>query len=191
MSGVRLVAAVARGGALGRAGTMAWRLPEELAHFRAETAGCSVVVGARTWASLPRGLPGRRCHLVASRGGLDPGTAVAVHATTAAAVAAALAESGPDRTVVAGGARIYREALEAGLIAEVVLTRIDLHVDADAFLEGIDPAHWKVVDPGTWHREGGTRWRVERSVRDQSAPNRPIPPSDPQIRQAPPLRPEG
>ena len=60
---VALVAAVARGGVIGRDGGLPWRLPEDLAHFREVTMGHPVVMGRRTWESLPerfRPLPGRR-----------------------------------------------------------------------------------------------------------------------------------
>src|SRR5690606_38361159 len=56
-------------GAIGRGGTMPWRLPEDLAHFRAETSGAPVIMGRRTWESLPerfRPLP-RRENIVVTR----------------------------------------------------------------------------------------------------------------------------
>ncbi len=60
---VALVAAVARDGVIGRDGGLPWRLPEDMAHFRSVTIGHPVVMGRRTWESLPvrfRPLPGRR-----------------------------------------------------------------------------------------------------------------------------------
>ena len=57
-----LIAAVARNGAIGNAGGLLWHLPEDLAHFRRTTMGCPVVMGRKTWESLPdrfRPLPGR------------------------------------------------------------------------------------------------------------------------------------
>ena len=66
---VALVAAVACGGVIGRDGGLPWRLPEDLAHFRKVTMGHPMVMGRRTWESLPVGfrpLPGRR-NLVVTR----------------------------------------------------------------------------------------------------------------------------
>ena len=60
---ISLVAAVARNGVIGRGGTIPWRLPEDMAHFRELTMGHPVIMGRRTWESLPdrfRPLPGRR-----------------------------------------------------------------------------------------------------------------------------------
>ena len=60
---VALVAAIARGGVIGRDGGIPWRIPEDVAHFRALTIGHAVVMGRKTWESLPerfRPLPGRR-----------------------------------------------------------------------------------------------------------------------------------
>ena len=59
---IEIVAAVARGGAIGREGGLPWRLPEDLVRFRELTTGHAVVMGRRTWESLPerfRPLPGR------------------------------------------------------------------------------------------------------------------------------------
>ena len=64
-----LIAAVARNGVIGRADAIPWRLPEDLRHFRRTTLGCPVIMGRRTWDSLPpafRPLPGRR-NLVVTR----------------------------------------------------------------------------------------------------------------------------
>jgi dihydrofolate reductase len=60
---VRMIWAQARGGVLGADGALPWHLPEDLRLFRSLTTGCTVVMGRRTWASLPpavRPLPGRR-----------------------------------------------------------------------------------------------------------------------------------
>ena len=60
---IALVAAVARGGVIGRDNAIPWRIPEDLARFRALTMGHAVVMGRKTWDSLPdrfRPLPGRR-----------------------------------------------------------------------------------------------------------------------------------
>jgi len=64
-----VIAAVARNGAIGLDGTMPWQLKADLAHFRRTTMGCPVVMGRKTWDSLPptfRPLPGRR-NLVVTR----------------------------------------------------------------------------------------------------------------------------
>jgi dihydrofolate reductase len=55
-----LIVAVARNDVIGAANTLPWRLPEDLMHFRALTTGHAVIMGRKTWESLPRPLPGAR-----------------------------------------------------------------------------------------------------------------------------------
>jgi dihydrofolate reductase len=129
---VLLVAAVARNGVIGHEGDLAWRIPEDLAHFRRVTAGCPVVMGRRTWESLPprfRPLPGRR-NIVLTR---QPGWQAA-GAETAASLDAALAlaqEPMPPAgcVCVIGGAQVYATGLP--LADELVLTELDRDFEGD------------------------------------------------------------
>lgn len=109
MSRIVLVAAVAKDGAIGRDNNLLWRLPEDMARFKALTAGKPVVMGRRTWDSLPpkfRPLPGRR-NLVVSRTVSElPGAEV--FDTLDAALAACATEP---ETCVIGGGEIYALAL--------------------------------------------------------------------------------
>ena len=150
---VKLVWAEARGGAIGRSGTMPWHLPEDLAHFKAETMGAPVVMGRRTWESLParfRPLPGRD-NIVVSR---DPAysangaaNGAAVVDSFDAALAAAWSTQGAGGSVgVIGGGQLYRAAMPEA--TELVVTRIELDVpDADTFAPEIGP-EWRLVDAG-------------------------------------------
>ncbi|MDE6340155.1 MAG: dihydrofolate reductase, partial [Muribaculaceae bacterium] len=64
---VTAIVAMARDNAIGRAGSLPWRLPEDMAHFKAFTMGHPIIMGRKTWESLPkRPLPGRR-NIVVSR----------------------------------------------------------------------------------------------------------------------------
>lgn len=126
-----LIAAVARNGAIGLRGTMPWQLPADLAHFKRTTLGCPVVMGRKTWESLPprfRPLPGRR-NLVVTRNAAWH----AAGAEPAQSLAAALARlQDAERVFVIGGGELYREALP--LADELVLTEIDADFEADTFL---------------------------------------------------------
>lgn len=146
---IALVWAQARGtdgrGAIGRGGTMPWHLPEDLAHFKRSTAGDPVVMGRRTWESLPerfRPLPGRE-NLVVSRDAAYAAPGAAVHPSLEAALAAA---EGAARVCVIGGGQLYREAMPVA--TELIVTRIELDVlDADTFAPEIGP-EWRLVDAG-------------------------------------------
>jgi dihydrofolate reductase len=122
MSLITLVAAVARDGAIGRDNALLWHIPEDMARFKALTAGKPVVMGRKTWDSLPpkfRPLPGRR-NLVVSRSAKElPGAEV--FASLDAALAACAAE--PEVCVI-GGSDIYALALPSA--DKLALTEVDV-----------------------------------------------------------------
>ncbi|RZJ07471.1 MAG: dihydrofolate reductase [Rubrivivax sp.] len=127
MSKITLVAAVARDGAIGRDNALLWHLPEDMARFKALTVGKPVVMGRKTWDSLPakfRPLPGRR-NLVVSRSSTDlPGAEVFDSLD-----AALLACTEPEVCVIGGG-EIYAIALP--LADKLALTEVDVvYPDAD------------------------------------------------------------
>lgn len=132
---LQIVAAVARGGVIGRDGGLPWRLPEDLARFRDLTTGHAVVMGRRTWDSLPdrfRPLPDRRnVVLTRSPSWLDDGAERAGSLEEALALLAA-----EERVFVIGGGAIFAEALP--LADDLHLTEIDLDVDGDAYFPDWD-----------------------------------------------------
>jgi dihydrofolate reductase len=132
---VALVAAVAQDGVIGREGELPWHLPEDLAHFRAVTMGHSVVMGRRTWESLPerfRPLPGRR-NVVVTRNASWRSEG----AERAGSLEDALALlTGEERVSVIGGGELFAAALPVA--DELVLTEIDVAIDGDTFFPGLD-----------------------------------------------------
>lgn len=127
MSRITLVAAVARDGAIGRDNALLWHLPEDLARFKALTLGKPVVMGRKTWESLPprfRPLPGRR-NLVVSRS-----TAELPGAEVFTSLDAALAACPEPEVCVIGGGEIYALALPRA--DRLALTEVDAtYPDAD------------------------------------------------------------
>ncbi len=136
-----LVAAVARNGVIGRAGGLAWHIPEDMAHFKAVTAGGTVIMGRSTWESIPqrfRPLPGRR-NIVLSRqtGFKAPGAEIAasVEAGLAMALKSPTDAPAPATVFVIGGAQVYAAALP--LAHRLELTEIQHDFEGDAhFPEG-------------------------------------------------------
>ena len=127
---VALVAAVARGGVIGRGGGIPWRLPEDVAHFKELTTGHAVVMGRRTWESIPdrfRPLPDRR-NVVVTR---NPDWRADGAERAASLEEALVLLADEPRVFVIGGAEIYAAALP--FADELVLTEIDLAVDGDTF----------------------------------------------------------
>lgn len=139
-----LIAAVARNGCIGDQGRIPWRYPADLRHFRRVTDAHPVLMGRRTWESLPRRpLPGR-LNLVISRRTeypLPPG------AVLCPSLEQALARSRVDhaaRVCVAGGAAIYRLALP--LADEMILTRVPDEPVGDVFFPDWSPEDWTLAE---------------------------------------------
>ncbi len=135
MTTLVLIAAIARNRVIGRSGSLPWHLPEDMAHFRAATAGCPVIMGRKTWDSLPprfRPLPGRRNIVVTRQTGWH---ADGAWVADRLAIAITLAGDAP-RAFVIGGAELYAAALP--LADELLLTEIDAEVDGDAFFPNFD-----------------------------------------------------
>jgi dihydrofolate reductase len=152
---VRLIWAEARGGVLGRDGALPWRLPEDQRMFRELTTGSTVVMGRRTWDSLPerfRPLPGRR-NVVLTR---DPSWS---QAERAGSVEEALALG--DLWVI-GGAEVYAAFLPYA--DEIVRTEIDADFAGDVLAPALDGS-WVGPVPGWEVSTGGLRYRVTRLAR--------------------------
>ena len=126
-------------GVIGANGVMPWHLPEDLAHFRSVTRGGTVIMGRRTWDSLPerfRPLPGRQNVVITRQRGWTAEGASVAHSLDGAR---ALTE-GP--VWVIGGAEIYRLALSSADALEV--TEIDARIAGDTFAPALD-ASWDSV----------------------------------------------
>jgi dihydrofolate reductase len=158
---VALVWAQSTSGVIGRDGGIPWRAPEDLARFKELTLGHTVVMGRRTWESLParfRPLPGRR-NVVVSRN-LDY---LAQGAEVLDSLAAALADGG--QTWVIGGAEIYHLALPLATRCEVTEVQIDLRPDDDDALAPVLDATWTGT-AGDWKDStSGLRYRFSTYLR--------------------------
>ena len=127
---VALVAAVARGGVIGRANAIPWRIPEDMERFRSVTMGHPVVMGRKTWDSLPerfRPLPGRR-NVVVTRNPEWHGEG----AERAGSLDEALRlVDGAERVFVIGGGELYADALPRA--DELLLTEVEADVEGDTW----------------------------------------------------------
>lgn len=142
---VTVLAAVDRRLAIGRDNDLPWRLPDDLARFKARTVGKTVLMGRRTAESLGRALPRRR-NLVLTRSGRVPfeGMEAVGSLADALAIAAGGREDGPRELCVIGGAEVYALALPHASVLH--LTRVDTVVtDADAFFPAFDETAWRVA----------------------------------------------
>jgi dihydrofolate reductase len=134
-----LIAAVAKNGVIGAGNDLVWREPQDQRHFSQTTHGHAVVMGRKTWQSLPpkyRPLPGRR-NVVVTR---DAGFA-APGAECVAGLEAALALlAGAPQVYVIGGAELYAAALPRA--DELVLTEIEADIEGDTRFPDWDRSQW-------------------------------------------------
>ncbi|PPG43342.1 dihydrofolate reductase [Pseudoclavibacter sp. RFBA6] len=181
---VGLVWAQARGGVIGADGDIPWHVPEDLAHFKAVTLKHPVIMGRKTWDSLPerfRPLPGRR-NIVVTRqtewasegaeraGSLEEALALVDASLGDGAPAGSDDVVAPTEAWVMGGGELYREAVARADRLEV--TEIDLDVEGDAYAPDWSVDAWRVDarDPseGWFESRTGIRYRFLSLSRPRS-----------------------
>ena len=127
---LHLIFARAANGVIGRNNTLPWHLPEDMAHFKRTTLGCPVIMGRKTWDSLPpkfRPLPGRLNVVVTRQADWQAPGALCAHS-----LPEAMALCPPDSDAwVIGGAEIYAQALP--LASTAVVTDIEASYEGDAY----------------------------------------------------------
>ncbi len=146
-----LIAAVARNGVIGLDQRLPWRLPADLKRFRALTLGHTVIMGRKTWESLPanfRPLPDRRNIIVTRNAAYRAAGATVVHSLPAAITAA-----GDGEAFIIGGAELYAAAFP--LADHLQLTEIDASFEGDTHFPAIDHQQWLEATRETQHDEAG------------------------------------
>ena len=129
-----LIASVARNRTIGSENSLVWHEPEDQRWFRRQTMGCPVIMGRRTWDSLParfRPLPGRANIVVTRQAGWQADGAAVAHSLADALSRArqSAADSGAMLVFVIGGGQLYAEALP--LADQLLLTEIDADLPGD------------------------------------------------------------
>ena len=136
----------ARNGVIGKGGTLPWRLKTDLANFRAVTMGKPVIMGRKTWESLPKKPLVGRTNIVLSRdGSFEPkGAVVCEEFSEAVSIGREQAqEDGAAEVCVIGGASLFMLALMKA--QRLYLTDIDAEVEGDVVLPPIDESRWREV----------------------------------------------
>jgi dihydrofolate reductase len=153
MPEIVIIAAVASNRVIGRDNQLIWNIPEDMAHFKALTQGHTVLMGRKTWESLPprfRPLPGRR-NIVISR----QADYAAPGAELAGSLEAGLALAAANETVfVIGGAEIYKQAIAVAKRLEI--TEVALSPEGDSWFPEISPAVWSENQRKTPPSQTGT-----------------------------------
>jgi dihydrofolate reductase len=136
---INLIWAQAHRRVIGKDGAMPWHLPEDLAHFKRTTLGCPVIMGRKTWDSLPpkfRPLPGRANFVLTRQTDWhSDGVQRCSHLREAVFLCGHITPSPPAVWVI-GGAQIYAEALPVA--HKIVITEIDAEFEGDTFAPHLD-----------------------------------------------------
>ncbi len=143
-----IVVARADNGVIGKDGKLPWHLPADLRHFKQVTMGAPMIMGRRTFESLPGLLPGRR-HIVLTRDSSwsAPGAEVVY------SVDDALEKADPDRNCIIGGAEIF--ALFEPLATAVELTEVHLDAEGDTIMAAFSQDRWRPVSRESHAAENG------------------------------------
>lgn len=134
-----IIAAVAENRAIGKNGEIPWHIPEDLKHFKEKTTGHPVIMGRKTFESLPedfRPLPGRT-NIVLTRSETDK---EGVEVARSLEQAYRIAEEHGDETFIIGGASVYEQVLPKA--DRMILTEVKKKVDGDTFFPEFDKKDW-------------------------------------------------
>jgi dihydrofolate reductase len=147
---ISIIAAVAENRVIGRDGTLPWHLPEDLKRFKRLTMGHTVVMGRKTWESLPTPtaaaptgpLPGRRIIVLTTRRDWHPPGAETARTLDEAISLAAT--HGETELFIIGGARLFAESLPRA--DRLYLTQVHAEPPGDTFFPPFDPAPWTRIE---------------------------------------------
>lgn len=150
---IAFIVAVARNGVIGRDGDLPWRLSSDLKLFRRLTMGKPVVMGRKTWETLPKRPLDGRDNIVVTRDERYVADGAVVAHTLDAALAAARAGAsarGVDEVMVIGGAEIYRAALARA--ERIYLTEVEAEPAGDTRFPVLEPSQWRELSRETLPR---------------------------------------
>ena len=138
MSTISLVVAAAQNRVIGYRGALPWRIPDDLKRFKALTMGKPVIMGRKTWDSLPRKPLAGRTNIVVTRNPDFRADGALVARTFLHAVS--LARATATEIMVIGGEQIFAAALPVA--QRIYLTKVAASPEGDAFMPPIDPMIW-------------------------------------------------
>ncbi len=139
---ITLIAGIAQNNCIGKNGTLPWHLPEDLKHFKELTTNKTVIMGRKTWESLPekfRPLPNRKNVVITRQDDYTVPEGVLTFSSTTDA----FAQLSTEDVFIIGGAELYKQTIDHADALEI--THIDQTVEGDAFFPEIDLSVWKEV----------------------------------------------
>lgn len=136
---ISIIAAMAENRAIGMENRLPWRLPADLQHFKILTVGKPIIMGRKTWESLPGLLPDRPHIVVTGNPHYTAQGCVVTHSIEEALKAA----EEVDEVMIVGGAAFYEQMLPKA--DRLYLTLVHTEVEGDAFFPEYDPARWREI----------------------------------------------
>lgn len=144
-STIALVVAMGENRAIGRGGDLPWHLRSDMKFFRKVTMGKPVIMGRRTFKSLPRVLDGRLNIVLTRDDGFVAPSAVMAHSLEEGleAARASCVRTGADEIMIIGGEDVFREVLPQA--DRIYLTEVQASPDADTWFPKLDQSQWREV----------------------------------------------
>ncbi|MGM0439322.1 MAG: dihydrofolate reductase [Patescibacteria group bacterium] len=133
-----IIAAMDKNGVIGKEGEMPWHFPEDLKHFKKTTMGKFVIMGRKTYLSLPGKLEGRKVIVLSRNKNFSPSGVKVVNSIERALK---IAEG---EVYIAGGASIYSQFMNKA--DEIMLTVIDKSFNGDTYFPDFKEKNWKLVE---------------------------------------------
>ena len=143
---ISMIAGVAENGVIGSEQTIPWRVPSDMAYFKATTMGKPVVMGRKQYETVGRPLPGRTNIVITRQEGYQPEGVVVFHTIEAALdkARAVAADDGVDEVMIIGGGELYAQLMAQA--DRLYISHIDLSPPGDVVFPAITPEDWTVID---------------------------------------------
>ncbi len=139
---ISIIVAISKNNVLGKENKLLWHLPKDFKFFKETTLGHPIIMGRKTFESLP-GILSNRIHIVITRDvNYKPEDVIVSHSLEEAIREAQKYDS---EIYICGGGQIYKEALEKRFVDKILLTEIDVDVEGDAFFPTFDTSDWEIT----------------------------------------------
>jgi dihydrofolate reductase len=145
---ITIIAAVAKNNAIGKDNKLLWHLPEDLKRFKKITTGHTIIMGRKTFESLPKVLPDRH-HIVITRNKSFKVEDNRVTVVNSIEDLLDLLKKSEEYFVI-GGAEVYKQLLP--YVEKIYLTSIDKEFNADVFFPDINYKAWSVVEKAEYQK---------------------------------------
>jgi len=139
---VSIIAAKSKNNALGKENKLLWHLPIDFKFFKDTTLGHPIIMGRKTFESLPKALPGRTNIIITGDRNYKKEDAMVTHSLEDA-IKLGLSEN--EEVFICGGGQIYEEALDKNLVNKMYITEVDVELNGDTFFPTFDESKWDLI----------------------------------------------